>query len=107
MNSTEYILLVSRYVVTVLPLRLDDGTTEGEGDCQQRTGYECGQIQTRRHMIEVRPLTAYLRNYYNVNVSKIYVFPHERVWKMLHKVLNFFEQFGVGCSCLYYKNKIY
>ena len=54
----------------------------------------CGLLQTERHVIEVCPLTDHLRNYYNVNVFEDLftdVFPHERVCKMLHEVLNIFE----------------
>ncbi len=55
---------------------------------------ECGLIQTERHVIEVCPLTAHLRNCYNVNVLEDLfadVFPKERVCKMLNEVLSIFE----------------
>ena len=54
---------------------------------------ECGLIQTERHVIEVCPLTAHLKNQYDVNVLEDLfneTLPSERVCKMVHEVLNIF-----------------
>ena len=72
---------------SVLPLRLDVGTAAGEDDCLGR------RLQTERQVIEVFPLTAHLTCEYNVNVLEN-LFPdaflHEKVYKILHEVLNIF-----------------
>ena len=54
----------------------------------------CGNVQTERHVVEACPMTAQIRNVYNIrSLEDIFAaeYPNEMVCKLLYDILHVFN----------------